>query len=823
MPPSAPDQPPDALTHVGPGAHGAHPLSEAEVRERVARGDTNAVEARTSRSFGEIIFANVFTRVNLIYSVLFALVLGTGYFIDGMFGLLIIVNSVVGMVQEIRAKRTLDRLALLSRTPTKVRREAGMREVQSEEIVLDDIVMIAAGDQIPVDGIVVDEVALEVDESLLTGESDPVLAHVGAQVLSGSFVVAGSGSFRATAVGANAYAEKIAREAGAFRKPPSQLRAGIDKILKYVTWVLIPVGAATVWNQLAGGQEWRDAVRGLVAALVPMVPEGLVLMTSIAMAVGVVRLGRRNCLVQDLPAIEQLARVDVVCTDKTGTLTEDGMRVSRIEVIPEGTGVATELASPTAHSEQAAALVPAELASVLCTIGLAEGKPNSSMVAILEYLGHAERRATERNIAFSSSRKWAAAQLSQPSAGSLSWVLGAPDVLLAAGHPVHDRAETLATEGMRVLALAGSPDPLPQDSLPDTLRPAALVVLDQRLRQEAPGAIEYFTDQSVEVKVISGDNAAAVGAIASQAGVPRGRNAVDARTLNPEASEFVAEVSSHTAFGRVTPAQKRAMVHALQGEGHVVAMTGDGVNDVLALKDSDVGVAMGSGSPAARAVSRIVLLDNSFATLPHVVAEGRRVIGNIERVATLFLTKTLYSALLAFLVVVTAIPYPFLPRHVTLIAWFTIGIPSFFLALAPNAARAQDGFVRRVLGEAVPGGIGAALSSFGAYLTARAVFGTDDSMRVLNSSTAFLGLVIVAFFVLAMVARPYRGWKVALVATMAGCMLTVMLTPLGSKVFDVDLHDWRAVLIAVCFGVAGIAVRSIVWRIMRRVVPPVAR
>lgn len=818
MPPSAPDQPSDASVLAELGEH--TPLSDAQVRERVARGETNAVEARTSRSFGEIIFANVFTRVNLIYSVLFALVLGTGYFIDGMFGLLIIVNSVVGMVQEIRAKQTLDRLALLNRTPTTVRREQGVIEVQSEEIVLDDIVVIAAGDQIPVDGIVVDELALEIDESLLTGESDPVLAHHGAQVLSGSFVVAGSGSFRATAVGANAYAEKIAREAGAFRKPPSQLRAGIDKILKYITWILIPVGAATVWNQLAGGQEWRDAVRGLVAALVPMVPEGLVLMTSIAMAVGVVRLGRRNCLVQDLPAIEQLARVDVVCTDKTGTLTEDGMRVSRVELVTELERGDEHPSQHEAHAEEPADTVPTEVAAALSTIGLAEGNPNSSMIAILEYLEHADQLPTARNIAFSSARKWAAVQLESAQAGTLSWVFGAPDVLLPAGNPASIRAEALAQKGMRVLALAGSPEAMPPESLPGQLTPVALVVLDQRLRAEAPGAIQYFTDQQVGIKVISGDNAAAVGAIASQAGVPRGRDAVDARTLDPEASDFTESVSEHTAFGRVTPTQKRAMVHALQGEGHVVAMTGDGVNDVLALKDSDVGVAMGSGSPAARAVSRIVLLDNSFATLPHVVAEGRRVIGNIERVAILFLTKTLYSALLAFLVVVTTVPYPFLPRHVTLIAWFTIGIPSFFLALAPNAARAQDGFVRRVLGEAVPGGIGAALSSFGAYLTARAVFGTDDSMRVLNSSTAFLGLVIVSFFVLAMVARPFRGWKVALVATMAGCMLTVLLTPLGSRVFDVDLHDWRAVLIAVCFGVGGIAVRSIVWRVMRRFVPP---
>ena len=767
------------------------PLTAAQVAERVARGQANVVKQHTSRSFGEIFRANAFTRVNAIYFVLFLLILGTGYLIDGLFALLIVVNSVVGMVQEVRAKRTLDRLALLSKAPARVQRAEGEREIPVEEIVLDDIVLVASGDQIPVDGVVVDAIGLEVDESLLTGESEPVLGRPGSAVMSGSFVAAGSARFQATAVGEHAYASKLAKEASQFRKPPSQLRAGIDTILKYVTWLMIPVGVLSIVNQIWGHQQdWRDAVRGLVAALVPMVPEGLVLMTSVAMAVGVIRLGRRNCLVQDLPAIEQLARVDVVCTDKTGTLTEDGMRVGRIEPSP--------------------GVDEAEIDAVLATIGRAEGKPNSSMAAILEHVGDVAALPSARSIAFSSARKWAAVQLD----GGGSWVLGAPDVLLPEEDAARERSDGLAAEGLRVLALARADAELPADGLPGGLSPAALVVLDQRLRDEAPGAIAYFAEQGVDIKVISGDNSAAVGAIAESVGVPNGRMAVDARTLDPDAPAFDEEVRDHSSFGRVTPSQKRAMVHSLQGDGRVVAMTGDGVNDVLALKDSDVGVAMGSGSPAARAVSRIVLLDNSFATLPHVVAEGRRVIGNIERVATLFLTKTLYSILLAFLVAVTAVPFPFLPRHVTLIAWFTIGIPAFFLALAPNAARAEDGFVRRVLDAAVPGGIGAAAASYGAYLTARATFGTEHAERVLNASTAFLALVIVAFFVLFTVARPYRPWKILLVGLMVGGMLAVILTPLGGRVFDVDLHDGRAVLIAVAFGLAGIGVRFLVRALM---------
>ncbi|WP_295034920.1 HAD-IC family P-type ATPase, partial [uncultured Microbacterium sp.] len=373
---------------TGSVAVGRAPLTAAEVAERHARGEANVIAARTSRSFGEIFRANAFTRVNGIYLVMLLLILGTGYFIDGLFGLLIIVNSVVGMVQEVRAKRTLDRLALLSKAPARVERATGVAEVDVEQVVLDDVVLVAAGDQIPVDGVVLDATGFEVDESLLTGESEPVLAGVGYELKSGSFVAAGSAAFRATAVGEHAFAARLAKEASEFRKPSSQLRAGIDQILKYVTWALIPVGVLTIVNQIWGhAEDWRNAVRGLVAAVVPMVPEGLVLMTSVAMAVGVIRLGRRNCLVQDLPAIEQLARVDVVCTDKTGTLTEDGMRVGSVEPL----GVADD-----------------RIEAALAAIGRAEGKPNASMAAILEHVGTAPALAVQTSVAFSSARKWAA-------------------------------------------------------------------------------------------------------------------------------------------------------------------------------------------------------------------------------------------------------------------------------------------------------------------------------------------------------------------------------------------------------------------------------
>lgn len=765
------------------------PLTSAAVAERVARGETNVVEHRTSRTLGEIVRANVFTRINLVYSILFLMILGTGYLIDGVFALLIVVNSVVGMVQEIRAKRTLDRLALLNRTPAQVLRSEGVVEVDAEEIVLDDVVQVGAGDQIPVDGEIVETLGLEVDESLLTGESEPVVGEVGALVMSGSFVAAGSAKLRATAVGEHAYASRLAREASSFRKPTSQLRQGIDRILVYVTWALIPVGILTIFNQIVvNDQSWPDAIRGLVAALVPMVPEGLVLMTSIAMAVGVIRLGRRQCLVQDLPAIEQLARVDVVCTDKTGTLTEDGMRVRAID-------------TPDADAEI--------VARVLATIGAAEGKPNASMTAILDAVD-AEPIETTRTIAFSSARKWAAVDTVRDG----TWVLGAPDVLLTDG-PMRQHSDDLAATGIRVLALARTGTTLPAEGLPGDVEPVALIELDQRLRAEAPGAIAYFAEQDVDLKVVSGDNPAAVSAIATGVGIPGADDTVDARTLDPDTPTFSSEVREHTTFGRVTPTQKRAIVHSLQADGRTVAMTGDGVNDVLALKDADVGVAMGSGSPAARAVARIVLLDNSFATLPHVVAEGRRVIGNIERVATLFLTKTLYSILLALAVALTTVPYPFLPRHVTLISWFTIGIPAFFLALAPNTARAEDGFVKRVLGAAVPSGISAAAAAYTAYLVAGGIVGTRGEGHTAAASAAFLALVIVAFSVLLTVARPYQPWKLLLVGAMIAGMLAAILTPAGREVFDVDLTDWRIALIAVAAGTAGVALRYALTRALQ--------
>src|SRR5690606_6144461 len=490
-----------------------------------------------------------------------------------------------------------------------------------------------------VDGELVASDGLEIDESLLTGEADPVAHEPGDEVLSGSFVVAGSGAFVATRVGADSYAARLVAEASVFSLARSELYQGINRFLRYITWVIVPVGTLLVVRQLTTDQSFPDAVVSSVAGVVPMIPEGLVLMTSIAFAVGVVRLGRRQCLVQELPAVEVLARVDTLCLDKTGTLTEPGMRLRELVPAPEAPPVE-------------------ELSQVLAALVGVDASPNPTIRAVAEAVGPPPEWQVVDSVPFSSARKYSGATFADRG----SWLLGAPEVLLAAGDPLLARAEQLAAEGLRVLVLARAA------GLADTDRTgAALVVLEQRLRPAARDTLRWFATQDVAAKVISGDNAASVGAIARQLGLPGADRPVDARDLPEDPDALAAELESHSVFGRVTPHQKRSFVRALRSRGHTVAMTGDGVNDALALKDADLGIAMGSGSGATRAVAKVVLLNNDCTSLPQVLGEGRRVLTNIERVANLFLTKTVYSVALAVLVGLVHLPYPFLPRHITLI------------------------------------------------------------------------------------------------------------------------------------------------------------
>ncbi|MGW7099922.1 HAD-IC family P-type ATPase [Streptomyces sp. NPDC054838] len=756
-------------------------LSAAEVAERVARGDVNDVPVRSSRSTSEIVRANVFTRFNAIIGVLWVIMLCVAPIQDSLFGFVIIANTGIGIVQELRAKKTLDGLAVIGEARPSVRRDGRTGDISTSEIVLGDVIELGPGDKVVVDGVLGEAESLEIDESLLTGEADPVLKRPGDQVMSGSFVVAGGGAFTATKVGREAYAAQLAEEASRFTLVQSELRTGISTILKYVTWMMIPTSIGLIVSQLTvENSDVKDSIARTVGGIVPMIPEGLVLLTSVAFAIGVVRLGRKQCLVQELPAIEGLARVDVVCLDKTGTLTEGGMDVSELRPLGGEDG--------------------AYVGKVLGALGESDPRPNASLQAIIDaYPDSAEWRCTE-SLPFSSARKYSGASFSEGDGENHTWLLGAPDVLLPAGDPALEEIDALNEQGLRVLLLARSARELDDPAVADGVRPTALVVLEQRLRPDAADTLRYFADQDVKAKVISGDNAVSVGAVAGKLGLPGAQNTVDAREMPAEPAGLAEVLDGNAVFGRVTPQQKRDMVGALQYRGHTVAMTGDGVNDVLALKDADIGVSMGSGSEATRAVAQIVLLNNSFATLPSVVAEGRRVIGNITRVATLFLVKTVYSVLLAILVVCWQVEYPFLPRHLTLLSTLTIGVPAFFLALAPNKERARPHFVRRVMRYAIPGGVIAAVATFVTYLIARHHYTGADSLEA-ETSAATLTLFLTSMWVLAIIARPYTWWRIALVGAMGGAFLLVLVVPWLQTFFQLRLEGtvlpWTAVAVAV--------------------------
>ncbi|MPY61250.1 HAD-IC family P-type ATPase [Streptomyces spongiae] len=803
------------MTHIDAGAEldPVHPvplppagravgLTAAEVAERVARGEVNDIPVRSSRSTVDIVRANVFTRFNAIIGVLWLIMLFVAPIQDSLFGYVILANTGIGIVQEWRAKKTLDSLALIGEVRPKVRRDGVAAEVSTSEIVLGDLIEIGPGDKIVVDGACVETDSLEVDESLLTGEADPVVKQPGDPVMSGSFVVAGGGAFTATKVGREAYAAQLAEEASRFTLVQSELRSGISTILKYVTWMMVPTAIGLIISQLVvKDNDFKDSIARTVGGIVPMVPEGLVLLTSVAFAIGVIRLGRQQCLVQELPAIEGLARVDTVCLDKTGTLTEGGMDVTELR--------------PLDGADES------YVRKVLGALGEADTRPNASLRAIIDAYPNGDGWRCTGAMPFSSARKYSGASFREgegdgDDGASSTWLLGAPDVLLDDGHPALAETERLNEEGLRVLLLVRAERELDAEDVTHGARPIALVVLEQRLRPDAADTLRYFDEQNVQAKVISGDNAVSVGAVAGKLGLSG--EVVDARRLPTERHGMADALDAGTVFGRVTPQQKRDMVGAMQSKGHTVAMTGDGVNDVLALKDADIGVSMGSGSEATRAVAQIVLLNNSFATLPSVVAEGRRVIGNITRVATLFLVKTVYSVLLAVLVVCWQVEYPFLPRHLTLLSTLTIGVPAFFLALAPNKERAKPDFVRRVMRYAIPGGVLAAVATFVTYLIARHYYTGPGSLDA-ETSAATLTLFLISMWVLAIIARPYTWWRLALVLSMGAGFLLVLMVPSLQHFFALKLVGAAMPWLAVGIAAVAAVVLEFLWRRVDRLLP----
>jgi cation-transporting ATPase E len=711
--------------------------------------------------------------------------MATGRWQNGLFGGVIVANSGIGIIQELRAKRVLDGLALLHAPQVRVLRDGRSVDLAAADIVLDDLVEIGAGDQVPADGSVVRSEALEIDESLLSGESEPLLKAPGDAVLSGSVVVAGTGAFHATAVGSAAYANVLATEARRFTTTRSELVEGTERILRWISVMLVVVGPVLLWSQFRSSDNhgWRDALSGAVAGMVGMVPEGLVLLTSLAFVVATVGLARQQTLVQELSAVEGLARVDVLCLDKTGTLTHGDVALGSLETL-EGF-VEAEV------REALALLSPAEERGATAR-ALADSFPDGSWTAV-------------SRIPFSSARKWSAVT----TAAKGSWVLGAPEVLLPtprAGEQAtaRDAAAALAQKGDRVLLLAkGEPPSDETGTGPRTadLRPAALVVLKERLREDAAQALTYFAAQGVAVKIISGDNPRTVGSVAVALGVPGAERPVDARTLAEDGDELAAAIREHSVFGRATPQQKRAFVAALQRDGHVVAMTGDGVNDALALKDADIGIAMGSGSPATRAVAQLVLLDDRFSHLPGVVAQGRRVIANIERASNLFLVKNTYALVLAVIATATLGAYPLAPVQLTLISTLTIGVPGFVLALGPNTRRYAPGFLGRVLRFSLPIGVITGLSAYVGYGATR-LLGGGASVAEGQTSAAIV-VLIVSTWTVGVLARPLTGAKLLVVGALAASVTLLVAVPaIGRSLFlitDTSLDLTVAILV----GAAG--------------------
>lgn len=755
-------------------------LSPHQVLKQKELGLTNVTKSKTSRSLGEIFRANIFTRFNALLTIIFIIVLIVGQPIDTLFFVAVVVNSAMGIIQEIRAKITLDKLTILNTPPVTVVRDGQEILIDNPEVVKNDLVKVAAGEQIPTDGEVVKSFGLEVDESLLTGEVDAVSKTIGNRLLSGSIVMAGSGYYHATEVGENSYAAQLANKVKKFTKTKSELLDGTNKLLGYISIVILIVTPILVWGQLTRTDAtFQEAMTRSAAAIVGMIPEGLVVLTSFAFVLAAITLARRKVLVQELPAVEGLARVDVICLDKTGTLTEGTISFKKLELFDKK-----------------------DKPSAADALAIFASDPNSATLRALNDKYPKARRKANSIVAFSSKRKWSSITVS-----GVTWVMGAPEIVLDPEHTVIlDQAEELAVQGFRVMALAKTTQKIKEFRLPGKLKPVGLVVLEEKIRGDAAETFRYFTQQDVQLKVISGDNPKTVAAIASRVGIDT-KTAYDARKLPSNIQELAKIIESHNVFGRVMPEQKRLFVSALQATGHTVAMTGDGVNDALALKDADLGIAMGNGAPATKAIAQIVLLDNKFSHMPHVLGEGRRVIANIERVANLFLIKNVYNLMFALGVTIMALSFPFLPRHLTVISWLTIGIPAFFLALAPNNKRYRPGFLKRVLRFAVPVGVIISLSSL---ITYALVLDGSNNIQIASTS-AVISVVTIGVWVLTCLARPLKAWKLGLILAMAALFVIALVWPWFAGIFQFSLA-WPYSLYGLVAGAIAAALVELVWR-----------
>ena len=768
-------------------------LSNEEVLKRKEDGKVNYIPKAPSRTIWQIIRANLFTSFNAINLILATIIILAGSPKNSLFVGVIVCNTLIGVAQELRAKETLEKLSVVSMVKAKVLREGETKEIPASEIVLDDIIYLENGIQIMVDAEVVYSNGLEIDESMITGESDSISKKLKDNLYSGSFVVAGEGYARVTKIGKQTYSSILAEEAKKFKVINSELRNAINKIFKILIWIIIPVSILLTVAQLkATGNDWRSAMIGTVSGIIGMIPEGLMLLTSATFIVSIVKLGKHDTLVQELCATEVLARVDVLCLDKTGTITQGNLKLSDIRNIGS-------------RSDK-------EIDEILSVLIHNLPSNNPTQKAILDkYTSYNNEVKCIKKVVFSSKRKWGGAKFE----GLGTWVLGAPEIILKEKYNlIKGAVEEEAKKGKRVLLLANVCNDVLEDELTGKIESAALILIEDIIRKEAPEVLAYFEKQGVEVKIISGDSPVTVSEVARRAGVNEWKNYIDARELPDDNDKFREIVRKTKVFGRVTPHEKKRIVKALQEDGHTVAMTGDGVNDVLALKTSDCGIAMANGSDATKAVAQLVLMKSDFSALPKVVEEGRKQIQNLERVSELFLSKTIFSIFVSVIASILLIEFPIDPIQLSLVGSCAIGIPGFFLALLPSTGKVEKGFLERVLTVSIPNGLILAIFTTSTFVIARHI-GSDITYSKTAALLLFAGI---SMMILIRVARPLTKFKMGLCIAMFSIMALAFLTPVGRLIFSLErlkLRHW-IISLAVIFG-SGPLITELVDILRRRV------
>lgn len=764
-------------------------LTDEEVRQRVEEGLTNRADISTDKTTNEIVISNVFTYFNLIFLVITILLIMVGSFRNLTFLPIIIGNTVIGIVQEIRAKKTLEKMSLLNAPRADVIRNGSVKQISTEELVKDDVILLTAGKQICADAVVISG-NIQVNESLLTGEADEVEKTEGSTLMSGSFVVSGECYARLEKVGNESYISKLSLEAKSMGgKEQSEMIRSINLIVKWVGIVIIPIGLILFWqSHFVNGESITKSVTSTVAAIIGMIPEGLYLLTTVALALSTMKLARKKVLLHDMKSIETLARVDVLCVDKTGTITEPDMKLKEIFLCKNSGADGTQTA-----------LTLDELKSLILDYANASVDNNATMLALKAYAAEAltnntsalHRTAVSQQ-AFSSSLKYGSVTFSDG-----TYLLGAPEFIMHEDFArIEEEIIPYADKGDRVLLFARYDGENVENGINGSVTPLGFVALANPIRENAVKTFEYFKSQGVAIKVISGDNPRTVSRIAIQAGIESAESFVDAATLDTE-DKIADAVNKYTVFGRVTPKQKKQLVKALQAKGHTVAMTGDGVNDILAMKDADCSVAMASGSEAAAQAAQVVLLDSDFAHMPDVVYEGRRVVNNIQRSASLFLVKNIFSLLLSLFSVILMVTYPLEPAQVSLISMFTIGVPGFLLALEQNKDRIKGHFITNVMLKALPGGLTDVIA-VGALVVCGEVFCISDASI---GTIATLVLSVVGFMILFKISEPLNGMKYAvIIGNIAGLVFSGFFL---KKLFALTDLSNICILLMIVFGFAA--------------------